>query len=230
MPKRVLKSDVRTACKRRLDLENDDNISDDEWDRVISESYSELWSMVSEPGTDYFEEQATIVADGSASYTEPSDIFKTVMFHRIDSGGQLWPLRELMVQERHLYSGTSGPAIAYWRQDDQIYLSPQPTSGSYILTYLPATVDLLALADSDLIDFCLGEGYSFVLWDVTVKMSIRNETDANDARIEREACRQRVMEWVSNLNLTSRKRVVLDPADSVFDALDPLGGLGDIGW
>jgi hypothetical protein len=53
-------------CQRRADKEDDPHVDTDEWKEHIAEHYGELHAVVSEPGSRYFETEATITADGNA--------------------------------------------------------------------------------------------------------------------------------------------------------------------
>ncbi len=216
MPRRFTLGDLVTMCQQRCDMENQTSISTTEWKRMISTTYGDLHSLVSSTGLRYFETSTTITATGAASYSEPADHLSTIGVDYVvnSSTGQRRALYELMPQERNRFTGMTGQAVAFMLVDDALSLWPKPSSGSYVWLYIPQPPHLAALADAEVIDVITPDGESFLVWGVAVQAKAKEESDTNHAEREREAARQRVIEWATMRNiLQPRRRIVEDDVD-----------------
>jgi hypothetical protein len=221
MPRRFEMGTLVTRCKQRADLENDDHIGTAEWKALISEQYGELWSLVSETGLRYFETSTTITADGSASYDEPDDHFSTLQIARvIDAGGREVLLRELMHQEESAVRGMTGDAFFWALADDQLFLYPKPSSGTYKWYYLQQPTDLSEYADDGVVDLVVPAGEAFLIWGVVVKAKAKSEADVTLAMAERERAALRVTEWAAQRSISEHRHRVTEDADD-FRVTDP---------
>lgn len=191
-------------------MENIDHISDAEANALLSEVYGELYGLVAEVGSRYFETTSTITATGAASYNEPTDHLYTVGLDYVSSDGQRRKLRPLDPHERHLLAGLTGDATRYEHIDDKIYLYPNPGSGSYVLRYVPQAPDLSAYADADLVDVLNVDGEAFLLWGYSVLAKSKSESDVSLALQRQEAARMRVMSWAANRELVEPRRRASD--------------------
>ncbi len=201
---------VRASCKRRADMENSSFISDAEWNALISEVYGELYQIIADAGSRYFESEATITATGATSYDEPDDLLYTIGVDYVN-GTRRRPLDELMVQERHALTGRTGEAFYWDHPDDQIVLYPAPASGTYKLLYVPQPPDLTSYADGDYLDVGCTAGLRFLVWGSAVIAKDKGESNAVTAIRERERARQDLEMWAANLALTNpRHRTVRD--------------------
>lgn len=180
-------------CQRRADMEGDDMIADGEWRSLISEVYGEMWSEVSlGSGQRYFETSTTITADGSASYNEPSDHFSTVRIARVADGRE-YPLHELQPGEEaraHSLIGTN--AICFTHVDNQLYLYPAPSSGTYKWYYREQPSDLSGYADGQVVDLVSPAGEAFVIWGVAVLALGKGEKDVRLALQRQQAALERL--------------------------------------
>lgn len=213
-------------AKRRCDAENRTHILDPEWKTYLSQAFGELFAEVVATGMRYFETTFDIVADGSDSYTEPTNMLSLVGIDRIidTTTGRRRPLRELMAQERDFYSGRNGEACAYMQVDDQVFLLPKPQSGTYQMVYVPQPADLSAADDSDQIDLVVPAGEQFVVEHMAAQGLDKEEADSSRAVAEREAARARVIEWATLRALNNPRRRIVDR----FDSYDyPYGREGD---
>lgn len=209
-------------------MENETFISDPEWNSLISEMYGEQYSIVAESGMRYFESTSTITATGAASYTEPADQLAYIGLDRIvnSTTGERQTLTEVMTQERSQWSGLTGDAVVYSFVDDQIYLYPKPSSGTYQLLYIPQSPDLSVASDSTSVDVVTPDGEAFLIWGVAAKALPKGEMDPSSAVREREASRQRFTEWVTLRALVNPRRRIIDPGRSnlgELEYLDPGG-------
>lgn len=206
MPRRLEMSVIRERCQRRADLEGDDHISDAEWDALISEKYGELHGIVSGAGLRYFETTSTITATGATSYDEPDDHMATVGFDHVAADGTLRPLTELMAHERDMYAADTGDAYYFALVDDQIYLRPNPASGTYRMLYIPQAPDLSEYADADLVDVVNADGEAFLIWGVSVLAKSKSESDVQLAMQREEAARERLLEWAVQRSMSEGRR------------------------
>jgi hypothetical protein len=219
-------SELVTRCKRRVDQENADHIASAEWKALISEAYGELFQTVADAGLQYFEYTSTITTDGSSYYDEPSDHLATVSLDRvIDAAGRRRTLREIMAQERSAWAGRSGSeALVFALVDDRIYLYPTPPSGlTYELLYIPQSPDLSSYDDDDVVDVVTADGEAFLIWGVAVKALAKAERNVQLAMAEREAARQRLLEWAVQRAFNQPRRRYVDE----FDASSPAISEGD---
>jgi len=211
---------VVDRCQKRSDLENQASISDDDWKELISAVYAELYGELCKPGVGYFDVTDTITTTGVAAYTLPTDHIATIAVSEVmNAAGQLRPLAELMVQERHLFKGITGPAMAYRFQGTQIVLYPTPPAGkTYEHVYVPAPPDLSTANDATLIEMATPDGEQFLIWGVCAAALHRLEMDPRFATSKQEAARERVVEWACIRSLNSApRRIVVDEGDEIYD-------------
>lgn len=213
-----------TRCKRRADKENDNHISTEEWKALIHEVYGELWSEISACIPRYFETTTTITANGSASYDEPTAILSTIRIARVDSSGREHPLRELRSQDEAAYVGlTGGDAVGWTLVDDQLFLYPNPSSGTYRWYYLPQPTDLTGYADDDNIDVVSPEGEAFLIWGVAAIALAKSESNASLALAKQEAARERLQYWAANRNLAEGHSRPVEDDDGLPSRFGPDG-------
>lgn len=222
MPRTFTLGDLVTRAKRRCDMEGQEFISDTEWKQYISTSYAELFSLVAETGLRYFESSYTLSADGSTSYDEPAGVLSTVgIDFEVSAQGERRALYELMPQERNKFRGLTGEAVAYELVDDQLFLWPKPSTGTYYWLYVPQPPDLSSSVDATNVDVVTPDGEAFLLWAVAVQAKEKEGTDSSRAVAERELARGRVLQWATLRMLHSpRRRMVDDQAYLDFDAAD----------
>lgn len=197
MAKRVAMGVVVQACRRRVDMKNNQARTDPDFKALISEQYSDVHGVVAGAGYRYFETSLTFPVNGSETYLEPSDFLSSVRAARVLPDGREIPLEELMAQEEWGYKGRTGDAIGFTHIDDRIRLYPSPSSGNYKLYYIPQAPDLSNYGDSDQIDFVTGDGLAFAIWGVAVKVHGELEGNALLAIQERDRYEKKLAEWAS---------------------------------
>jgi hypothetical protein len=213
MPRRYVMSEIVTRCQRRCDLVGDDHIDSSEWKALISEAYGELWSIVSEAGYRYFESKTTVTATGATSYTEPADHYSTLRIVRNDASGIEDPLDELMEQEEPYVKGRVGDARYWTLADDQLFLYPNPSSGTYTWYYLEQPTDLSSYADAAIVDVVSPAGEAFLVWNVAVKALSKSESDVRLAMAERDRYGEQLREWATLRAFESRRPFVREAID-----------------
>lgn len=230
MPRLIPMGDLVLRCQRRADMEGTGVIQPPEWKALISEQYAQLYSTTVKAGLRYFEATVTFAATGAASYPLPTDHDETIGIDRvIDAAtGYTVQLDEVMIQERNLFAGSTGCALAYAIVGQTVVLYPQATTGDYQHVYVPQAPDLSALADVSPVDVITGDGEAFLIWGVAVKALSKTESSTSLAIDEREAAAQRFTEDVGMRALVNpRRRVVMRRA---FDGSGGWGGREPGGW
>ncbi len=200
---------------KRADAEGDDHISSTEWKENLSTVYAELYSIIVDSGARYYETEATIAADGSASYALPAAHLSTIAIDG-EVGNRRYALREAMMQERNRHTGNTGRAQEFSLVGANIELYPIPSSGSYYHTYIPQPTDLSAANDGDSIDVVTPDGEAFITWSLSVLAKAKNEEDPRLDIAEREAARARVREWAMNRSFMNPRRTMLGDEDGGF--------------
>lgn len=214
----VTLSTLRDRVRQRADMENaTDFITDSELNTYINSSYKELYGMLLHHDMMRTETNQTITADGSSSYSLPSDYYATVgVFRQEDEYYHRIP--RARAQDRP-FAGVAptGDAIEYRTANNAIELLPHPGSGTYIHAYIPLLTELSA--DSDTMDGVNG-WEEFVVIDAAIKCLMKEESDARHLQIERENLRERIRMEAEARELSGTHFVVnrrgrrnLDPAE-----------------
>ncbi|HSN26170.1 MAG TPA: hypothetical protein VLT45_07785 [Kofleriaceae bacterium] len=200
MARRYTMATLVESWKQLAGMKNDDSIADPVWKSFGNMVYGEMWSEVS-PGDRYFETSYSFTANGSASYTEPVGHFSTMRIARVLDDGTEYDLDEVPASDEAEYRGRTGDAVAYALIDDQLYLLPKPSSGSYVWYYTQQPTDISAYADVDVVDVVSPPGEQFLAWGV-VALALHNQRrDASFAMAEREKARTQLQHWAANRNL-----------------------------
>lgn len=227
MPRSFALSVLITRCKQRADLENSTHITDGEWSTLISEQYGDLFSVVASSGLRYFESRTTLTTTGVATVTVPTAHYATVRLDWLVNGtttGERRELEELMSPEEPNWAGVGGSnARAFAVSNDLIYLYPRPPTGqTYELTYVPQPPTFDGATDtSTQIDLVTPDGEAFLIYGVMVKALAKSESDVRLAMAEREAARQRLLEWATLRAFTQpRRRIVSDFDGQPYDPGD----------
>ncbi len=171
MARNVVLSTLVTRCRQRYTGEGDDLLDVPELKSLISEYYADMHALIAEKGARYFESEATITANNSASYALPADHLSTIGVDRVLNGttGPRVPVHgPIAVQERTRLVGltSGGPAHYYGLEGPNIALYPVPASGTYKHLYVPQPADLSTSADATVVDLISIYGEKFVIWGV----------------------------------------------------------------
>lgn len=194
-----------SRCKQIADLENDDSISPAEWKWFISMVYGELCSEVSlGVANRYFETSTTITANGSTSYDEPDDHYSTVRVVEVIDNRER-PLREIQQHEEAAYRGHTGVPVGWILVDDQLYLCPAPSTGTYKWYYLQQPTDLATYADADIVDVVMPAGEMFVVYGVAVLALGKGGKNVQLAMAQRNDARAQLQFFAAQRNVTDVK-------------------------
>jgi hypothetical protein len=110
----------------------------------------------------------------------------------------------------------TGEATAYTLVDDQLYLYPTPSSGTYKWYYLQQATDLSAYADDDVVDVVCPAGEQFFTWGVVALALARQQKDARMAIAERERARGDLQFWAGQRNFSEPKQRLAEVDDDVI--------------
>jgi hypothetical protein len=229
MPRRLTFSDAATLCLQRADAEGDPHIDPAELAAMMSSSYGDAYSVVAKSGGRYFETTYQITATGADSYDEPDDHLSTIGMELVSTTKRRTPVHQLAIQHRHRWAGRTGQARRFVIIDDQIFLYPVPSSGTYELLYIPQAPDLKTFADGDLFDVVTPDGEEMFIWGTVKKILGKKGRSAVMAHDECEAARGRLLEWALLRSMVEGPvRVVQDDDDC--DYADPNGSWNDASW
>lgn len=201
-------STLRTAVRRRADVENSTFLTDAEINTYISASYCELYDLLIKSGLNYQRstQTPTIVA-GTQSYALPADYYGTIgVDYQLDST-QWVTLPEIMVHERNYLPVSGGSrSLAYEIAGSNLILYPAPASASQVYRhlYIPAPADLTS--DGTTIDGVSG-WEELVIVDAAIKCLSKEESDTNHLERERARLTGRIEEAALNRAWSTARRV-----------------------
>lgn len=208
-----------TRCQQRAGLENDGHIGGSdttEWKSLVSEAYGEMYMLVAEQGSRYFETEATITATGATSYALPAGHMSTLAVDLVaDTAGRRTPLLEIMPQERTGVVGRVGTAEMFALVGSTIELYPAPATGTYKHLYIPQPTDLSSEIDATSVDLINVYGQAFVIWSVKLKARDKSESDVQVSMREIERAAEGLRQWAQIRSFNTPRRQM------------PLGGVGD---
>lgn len=200
MPRRKALSYWRARIRKLADAENSLHVADAEIAEGIDEVYGDLYHLVVDGAIEYFQVTDTWTADGSASYDEPDDFLSEVSLERVEASGTRYPLRRLEPQQRHRFGAQTGTAVAYSHVDDQFYLYPRPSTGTYELLYIPQPPDITSYVDADLMDVVCIYGAQFLVYGVAALVLAKSESDQRGWLARQQRAEQKLIEWLPTQN------------------------------
>ena len=192
MPTTLLQ--VRERIKRRTDNEYTDGfIEDGEIDDLINLHYKRLYALLQRTGLQRPETDYAIAADGSSSYALPADLYAVfAVFRLLDDGTPEYLTRH---DQRNRPGPHQTDACTYRVKGLSVEFIPTPSTGNYVVSYIPVPGDLVD--DDDALDGVLGWEEYVVLAasvDVMVKESdpsmighVQGQLQAIRAEIRTEA-------------------------------------------
>lgn len=221
-------------CQQRVDMENHNLISPNEWLNLLTEAYSELFTMVMEAGLSYFEYSVILTMDGSGTLPEPADHFSTVELAYLVDGtttGRRRDLKQIQPQERSRRAGSTGTwPESFIFVDDVIFVYPTCPAGTMFelrYTAQPPTIVLMVGPLIFEVDVVSGDGLAFLVESVAVKALRKSGSPTAEAMQAREEARTRCMESFTLRSFNApRRRVNESQHGSEYSWL--VGGDG--GW
>lgn len=206
--------------RQRADIEDDQHVTDPEIQGLMSTAYGELHSLLNGSGLRFFESVQSIAAsaltdngDGGSYIALPDDHLHTIGVDYEDTASRRSCLVEMMVQERNVFSGTTGrnQAVAYAISGAKLVLYPTPpTTQTYKHLYVPQPLDLTGLDSSQEVDVVTADGEAFLIWHAVIAILAKREMDPNLAMAERERARERVREDALRRALNNARRVIVE--------------------
>lgn len=201
MPRRKAYSFWAARAVKLADGEGDDHIAPAEVAECANEVYGDLYALVCGGADAYFQTTYTFTATGADSYDEPDDHFSTVCLELVSSSGERSPLKKLLAQERYLYSPSNGwmggEADAYSLIDDQIFLYPKPSSGSFEMLYIPQPPDLTTYLDTDKVDVVNIYGEQFFMYGMAALIKSKSESDVRFFLSRQARAEEKLVEWAA---------------------------------
>lgn len=202
---------LRTRARERADQANSTLVSDSRLNDWINEANQRLHSMVVDAlGQQYISSTSTFttVADQS-DYTLPAGFYKLYGVD-LNYNGVTRTLLPYETLERNVYREsrlTGAPFVPrYALIGTSLRLYPIPTAGlTGTILYAPEATVLSG--DSDAVTYPNG-WERFIVIDAAIQMVIKEESNPNDLRAERERIEQEIERTKEARDLAAPKRVV----------------------
>lgn len=207
-----------TRCRQRANQATNDLLDPNEWKALVSEYYGDMHALIVEKGARYFETEATITGNGSASFALPTDHLTTIGVDALISGttGPRRPVYgPIAVQERARLMGTSGAAIYFGLEGANLALFPVPSSGTYKHLYVPQPADLSLQADSFSVDLINIYGERFVIWGVASVALHKEAASQARAMVEHDKAMAQLEYWACLRALNQPSYRVQDEDDGM---------------
>lgn len=189
---------MRDRVRQRSGNEHtQDFITDTELNALINLKYKELYGKLTSWGIHKSETTYTIATDGSANYALPADLWAVLVVFRADSGAYA----RLDRHDVRFKPSTAnqGPAATYRVVGSAIEFSPVPSSGDYLLVYVPVPGDLEL--DSDTLDGVLG-WEEYVVVACTISLLEKEQLDTTDHRRDLLALEARIIDEAKAAEMT----------------------------
>jgi hypothetical protein len=220
---------LRLDAKRRADMENGTFISDAEWDRLINQSITEYYDIVTQKFSDdyYYAKLNIQFVAGQDEYDLPTDFYKLLGVDLLISGDPTAATAQWATVKRYEHSDRNYfnnlvvrnalgvQPVRYRLQGNKIVIKPVPTtSGQYFrILYNPAFVDLVA--DDDEFDFVSGWEELPVI-DAAIKALTKEESPTDSLMIQKQMLIKRIEEAAENRDANMPARVS-DMRSGFFD-------------
>lgn len=236
---------VRLECQQRMDRIYASNITNQEWNSMISQSYKELYDiLIQKFGNDYFiappvSYLTTGVIDptfGCQVFDLPSDFYKLMRCEVAlnPSDPNSWvTLRQFNAIQANLWNfpnvytmyGITNLRYRLWGAKLQIV--PLASSGQTIrIWYSPRPSQLVN--DTDILDGVSG-WEEYIVSDVCAKGMIKSEEDGGPFLLQKAALLKRIEEAAENRNV-GEPQTVSDSKSRNFGWSDGEGGGGSGMW
>ncbi len=238
-PGKTTLGNMRLEAQQRSDLVNSFNITTQEWNSMISQSYKELYDiLIQKFGNDYYiqvpyyyETTGEIDEDtGAQTFPLPTDFYKLmrveVALNPADPNSWI-TLRKFEAIQANLWNypnvytfyGITNLRYRLWGTNLQIV--PLASAGQAIRIWYSPRPDQL-IADTDIIDGI--SGYEeYVIADVCIKALTKQESDPTVFAMQKQALLKRIEEAAENRDV-GMPETVSDARRINFAWGDPEGG------
>ena len=244
-PGQTTVGNMRLECQQRTDRVNGDNITTQEWNSMINQSYKELYDiMIQKFGDDYFialpfsyttTGQVDPVTQAQ-TFPLPPDFYKLmrceVALNQNDPNSWI-TLREFQAIQANLWNypnvytfyGITNLRYRLWGKNLQIV--PIASAGQTIrIWYSPRPNQLIN--DTDTVDAISG-WEEYIIADVCIKALAKTEEDTQVFMMQKGALLQRITEAAENRNV-GEPETVSDSRTRNFAWSDDMTGYGGMMW
>lgn len=152
-----------------------------------------------------FEVSVNVSATGASSYALPDAHLMTLGVDFEFTSNSFWPLKRVQFQERTRYDLTADVAEGYYLKAATLVLVPSPPSGTYRHSYVACATPLVD--DGDAVDGVNG-WEMWPVYDLAVKMMIKEESDPSALIIERDKIKAEIEAAAADRDAATPMRVV----------------------
>lgn len=218
-PGQTTVGNLRLECQQRTDRVNFDNISNQEWNSMISQSYKELWDILAQKfGDDYYvaSPYTYTTTQNQQFYALPTD-FKALLGAEIamnPTDPNSWvTIKQFEFVQRNLwnypnqYTMYGVTNMRYRLNGSNLYVVPVPQGGQTIrIWYVPRPNQLIA--DTDTVDAIAG-WEEYIVADVCIKALTKTEELETAAMflVQKKDLLKRVEEAAENRNIGEPQKV-----------------------
>lgn len=216
-PGQTTVGNIRLECQQRINKENSQFYTNQEWNSMISQSYKELWDILAQKfGDDYF--VATpyqyLTAQNTQFYPLPPD-FKALLGVEValnQNDPNSWiTLRQFEFAQRNLwnypnvYTFYGVTNLRYRLNGNNLMIVPAQQGGTTIrIWYVPRPNQLIN--DTDTVDAVAG-WEEYIVADVAIKALAKEETDVTIFAAQKMALLKRIEEAAENRNIGEPQKV-----------------------
>lgn len=220
MPRTFTLAQIRTKVRQRTDNEHSSHVTPPEYDDYINTAYAELYELLVQSGSHFFENTQAFVTTGAGTVPVNDDYFATLRLDYLPSTLRRIRIPKIEAAEIDRFPLTGNICGGHRIVGNNIVLYPPPTTGqSFEHIYVPAAPFLVG--DGAVLDGVQG-WEELVVLGAAIKVAMKEETDASLFLRERDEIRVRIATAAEDRQLLSNGRVV-----DVYDYGDNLGYLGD---
>lgn len=208
---------IRLECQQRTDRVNADNISTQEWNSMISQSYKELWDIIAQKfGDDYYvaTPYTYSTVQGTQFYALPSD-FKALLGVEVAlnlSDPNSWvTMRQFEFIQRNRWNSPNQYTMygttntRYRLNGNNLYIVPIPQGGQTVrIWYVPRPNQLIN--DTDTVDAIAG-WEEYIVADVAIKAMTKTEEDPQVFMAQKAGLLKRIEEASENRNIGEAQTV-----------------------
>jgi hypothetical protein len=216
-PGQTTVGNIRLECQQRINKENSQFYTTQEWNSMISQSYKELWDILAQKfGDDYFvaEPYTYQTANGTQFYPLPSD-FKALLGVEVSLNSNdpnAWiSLRQFEFAQRNLwnypnvYTFYGITNLRYRVNGNNLMIVPAQQGGQTIrIWYVPRPNQLIN--DTDTVDAVAG-WEEYIVADACIKALAKEESDVSVFAAQKLALLQRIEEAAENRNIGEPQKV-----------------------
>ncbi len=216
-PGQTTVGNIRLECQQRINKENSQFYTTQEWNSMISQSYKELWDILAQKfGDDYFvatpytyftglntqfyplpaDFKALLGVDGSLNVNDPNAWFTIKQFEFAQRNLYNYP---------NVYTFYGATNLRYRLNGTNLMLVPTQQGGITVrIWYVPRPNQLIN--DTDTVDAIAG-WEEYIVADVAIKALAKEETDVSIFAAQKMALLKRIEEAAENRNIGEPQRV-----------------------